>query len=655
MSDEKRSNSTASHTSFNFGEFKIGEFALGGFSLRNGIAGETQGENTSAGRRQSVLDDTGTTSHVSPHEMSPNGLTQDADQPHLAGQTGLSRVNGDMRKDNFFSGVSKLNPFTFGTQHPHSTSHNEQNSEQNGHCLKNEILGFWSSHRTSLALSLFGVGLAFGIVSTFSALSQAPIASVGDDILASRPYTLRTELRRLATDSDKQAEQQVATATPQQAGTPKTTPKTIEDLLGDPETVQAEAAPVKTIEPFVTKTATVKRGDTLSTVLARAGLNNVDIHRIASALAQNFNPRHLRAGQDIELTFQNIPHATPEIITASLTSPIGLNLFDFGKDEDDFEPQLTAMEIKTAVDRSVRVERTDLDNFESQEIVAELGEGFMRAYGKIDSSLYVSAQKQGVPGAVIAELIRMHSYDVDFQREIRAGDTFEVFYKEYTDEDGNPVKSGDVLFGSLTLRGKRFAYYRYVTPDDNEVDYYDENGQSAKKFLMKTPVDGARISSTFGMRKHPILGYTKQHTGIDFAARSGTPIMAAGSGTIIKAGVNGGYGNYVLIRHANSYRTAYAHMKSFAKGTKVGAKVSQGQIIGYVGTTGRSTGPHLHYEVHRDGIKINPSSVKALTGRKLNGDLLEAFNSERSKLELRMAEYPVGKPVVTAQVDNPNG
>lgn len=649
MSDEKRSNSTTSHTSFQFGEVKIGEFALGGFSLRNLFAGETQGENTSAGQRQSALDGTGTVSHVSPHEMSPNGFPNDADQPHAADQTGISRVNGDMRKDSFFSGVSKLNPFTFGARQPHNTFQ----TEQNGHCLKNQMLGFWSSHRTSLALSLFGVGLAIGIVSTFSALSRAPIASVSDDILAQHPYTLRTELRRLATDSDKQSEQQVAAADLQQTGAPKT----IEDLLDDSEAAQtdANAAPIKTVEPFVTKTATVKRGDTLSTVLARSGLTNVDIHRVASALAQNFNPRHLRAGQDIELTFQNIPHATPEIVTASLTSPIGLNLFDFGKEEDEFEPQLTALEIKTAVDRSVRVERTDLNNFESQEIIAELGEGFMRAYGTINSSLYVSAQKQGVPGAVIAELIRMHSYDVDFQREIRQGDTFEVFYKEYTDDDGNAVKSGDVLFGSLTLRGKRFAYYRYVTPDDNEVDYYDENGQSAKKFLMKTPVDGARISSVFGMRKHPILGYTKKHTGIDFAARSGTPIMAAGSGTVIKAGVNGGYGNYVLIRHANSYRTAYAHMKSFAKGTRVGAKVKQGQIIGYVGTTGRSTGPHLHYEVHRDGTKINPSSVKALTGRKLNGDLLQAFNAERSKLELRMAEYPVGKPVVTAKADNTNG
>jgi len=530
-----------------------------------------------------------------------------------------------------------------------------KNSTLKNPTLKNRCLGFLGANRTSIAMTLFGLGLTVGVYTTFSALSHTPIATVSDQILASNTYTLRTKLRKIETGETQlaaatgQGPQTAAAGVADPSAHSDQAPRSIEDLIeADQEPITESPPPV---EPFVTKTAVVRKGDTLSTVLARTGIGAQDIHRIAGALAQNFNPRHLRAGQEVELTFQNIPSATSDMVVASLSSPISLDIFDFGEtDQEKFEPRLTSLEIATDVDRKVRVERTDIDAFASREVVAKLEEGYTRAYGEITSSLYVSAQQQGVPSSVIAELIRMHSYDVDFQREIRAGDSFEVFYKQYVDDEGNPVKAGEVLFGSLILRGNRFAYYRYVTPDDNEADYYDENGQSAKKFLMRTPVDGARISSQFGMRKHPILGYTKKHTGIDFAARSGTPIMAAGSGTVVRAGVNGGYGNYVQIRHANGYKTAYAHMKGFAKGTKVGAKVKQGQVIGYVGSTGRSTGPHLHYEVHKDNQKINPASVKELTGRKLTGKMLEAFKDNRTKLDIRMAEYPIAKPVRTAQI-----
>lgn len=556
--------------------------------------------------------------------------------------------------------------------------------------FKDSCLGFISANRTSVAMSVFGLGLSVGVFSVISTLSFTPIASVSDEILASRSYNLHTRLSKIETAPEQSATpgqipgqthlaknsigakgksnddspyQQLAALDAAETG-----PTSIEDLIGltadqppktEDEAEQTEEA-VQSIDPFISKTAVVERGDSLSTVLAKSGISANDIHRVARAISDKFNPKHLRAGQKIDLTFQNISHATDDMVLASLSSPLDMEVFDFSakvtpEEEDEFTPQLVALEIKTDIDRKVRVERTTIDEFASNEVIAELDESYTRAFGEITSSLYVSAHEKGVPSAVIAELIRMHSYDVDFQREIRAGDTFEVFYKQYSDEEGKAVKSGEVMFGSLTLRGKRYAYYRYVTPDDKIADYYDETGQSAKKFLMRTPVDGARISSRFGLRKHPILGYNKQHSGVDFAARSGTPIMAAGSGTIERAGTNGGYGNYVRIRHTNGYKTAYAHMKSFAKGTKVGAKVKQGQIIGYVGTTGRSTGPHLHYEVHRHDKKINPASVKALTGRKLNGNLLQTFKEERTKLDMRMAEFPVAKPVVTAQVESPRG
>ena len=189
----------------------------------------------------------------------------------------------------------------------------------------------------------------------------------------------------------------------------------------------------------------------------------------------------------------------------------------------------------------------------------------------------------------------------------------------------------------MTLSGKEFSVYRFKTDDDGFTDYYDEKGRSVKKTLMRTPIDGARLTSGFGKRKHPTLGYTKMHRGVDFGARSGTPIMAAGNGTVEFAARNGGYGNYVRIRHNSEFKTAYAHMRKFGKGVRKGARVKQGQVIGYVGTTGRSTGPHLHYEVHKDGRQINPLSVKLPAGRKLGGKMLAAFNAYTGQVRQEVA------------------
>jgi murein DD-endopeptidase MepM/ murein hydrolase activator NlpD len=244
-------------------------------------------------------------------------------------------------------------------------------------------------------------------------------------------------------------------------------------------------------------------------------------------------------------------------------------------------------------------------------------------------------------------MIRMFSYSIDFQREIHPGDTFEVFFDRKYDDQGVAVKEGQIAYASLTVEGKSHRLWRFKTADGN-WDYYDENGNSMKKFLMKTPVDGARISSGFGMRKHPILGFTKFHEGVDFAAPKGTPIYAAGDGVVKIAGWVNGYGNFVELGHANRYETAYGHMSAFAKGIRPGVRVHQGQVIGYVGSTGRSTGPHLHYEIHIAGKKVNPLGVKVATGIKLSGKQLAAFKANREKVATQMAEAPLLTKVAQA-------
>ncbi|MCK5275569.1 MAG: M23 family metallopeptidase, partial [Alphaproteobacteria bacterium] len=230
--------------------------------------------------------------------------------------------------------------------------------------------------------------------------------------------------------------------------------------------------------------------------------------------------------------------------------------------------------------------------------------------------------------------IRIFSWDVDFQRDIRKGDGFEVMYERFFDDNGELAHNGEVVYASLTLSGKRHAVYRHILKN-GDVDYFDEKGQSAKKALMRTPIDGARLSSGFGKRKHPILGYTKMHKGLDFAAPRGTPIYAAGNGTVNYAGKKGGYGNYVRIRHNGTYQTAYAHMSGIARGVRKGKRVNQGQVIGYVGTTGRSTGNHLHYEVIRNGKFINSRRMHLPSGKALKGDDLAAFTAMTEEANVR--------------------
>ena len=252
----------------------------------------------------------------------------------------------------------------------------------------------------------------------------------------------------------------------------------------------------------------------------------------------------------------------------------------------------------------------------------------MRLY----QSIYETALRNQIPRPVIESLIRIYSYDVDFQHKAQPGDSFDVLYAA-DDETPNSDAKNDVMFAALTVGGEVKKYYRFQTPDDGIVDYYDDTGKSAKKFLVRKPVATGIMRSGFGARNHPLLGYYKMHTGVDWAAPLGTPVYASGNGIVEKVGWESGYGKYVRIRHANGYETAYGHMTAFARSTQPGARVRQGQVIGYVGSTGLSTGPHLHYEILVNGRFVDPLRVKLPRGRVLDGPMLASFDKERDRLD----------------------
>ena len=415
---------------------------------------------------------------------------------------------------------------------------------------------------------------------------------------------------------------------PDKAATAPLGPVTTTDIEAqDGSEPELAISPPAQAEPVIDERhLTVRRGDTLMRVLRRAGAKREEAHTAIGALKSIFDPRRLKVGQKLTAAFRPEPESDGNAAKGDA---------------------LVAVIVALDVDRSVSAVRTE-DGFEAQEIVQSLEPSFVRGADRIDDSLFVSARRTGVPARVIMDLIRMFSWDVDFQREIRHGDRFEILFESFKDEDGRAVKNGDILYASLALSGEDLQLYRFAT-EDGAVDYYDAKGQSARKALMKTPIDGARLSSRFGKRRHPILGYTMMHRGLDFAAPRGTPIMAAGDGVVERASRYGAYGKYVRIRHNSTYKTAYAHLKGYAKGVRSGKRVRQGQIIGYVGTTGRSTGPHLHYEVHRNGKKLNPLKLKLPTGKKLKGSELARFLEKKSKIDVALNETPASSRMASVK------
>jgi murein DD-endopeptidase MepM/ murein hydrolase activator NlpD len=381
------------------------------------------------------------------------------------------------------------------------------------------------------------------------------------------------------------------------------------------------------------RTLTVRAGDTIMGMLQNAGVAQTDAVAVVDAMRPVFSPRNVRPGQIFEASFgQDAAPATA--LTAAATPAV------------EGPARLLSLTFSPSVERQITVSLTAPDEYSVEETQKKLDSRYQHAGATIDSSLYLAAIQAGIPASIVVEMIHMFSYDVDFQRDVHQGDSFEVLFNHFFTPDGEPAKTGNIFAATMTLGGKPITLYRFETPDGPE--YFDATGSSAKSMLMKTPVDGARISSGFGRRRHPVLGYGRMHAGIDFAVPTGTPILAAGDGTVGTAGRSGGYGNLLVINHSNGYATAYGHLSKFAAGVKRGSRVRQGQIVAYSGNTGLSTGPHLHYEIRMKGKQVNPATVKVAAGRKLDGPELTAFNAERGRIQQLIASLPVQNRVAAA-------
>ena len=350
------------------------------------------------------------------------------------------------------------------------------------------------------------------------------------------------------------------------------------------------------------KTIGIKKGQSLNSILSEAGASQKEIFNISRILRQYISLKKINTNQIFEV-LTNKDNGEIIRLTVNLDNINSLHIFK--KDNKFVANKIEKVLYKKTV----------------------LGEGLIK------SSLFQAAQKENIDAEVVVDFARIFGFEIDFQRDIRKNDIFQIVYDKYVDDDGELQKNGEIIYAYMKNRGREIALYRFV--DQKGIPgYYQTNGKSIEKALMKTPINGARLSSTYGMRKHPILGYNKMHRGTDFAAPKGTPIMASGSGIIEMAKWNGAYGKYIRIRHNSKYKTAYAHLNGYARGIKRGAKVRQGQIIGYVGSTGRSTGPHLHYEVLVNGKRRNSQRLKLPSGRTLRGEDREKFEISRIKIDV---------------------
>jgi murein DD-endopeptidase MepM/ murein hydrolase activator NlpD len=379
----------------------------------------------------------------------------------------------------------------------------------------------------------------------------------------------------------------------------------------------------------------IASGETLAMALNKAGAAPTDANALLASVDGIFDGRRLRRDQILKVYFES----------------------------DGAEAKLTGLAFRSEPGAAITVNRTFDGQFRARQVMMPLTFEVTRIAAKVERTLYDSAIAGGATDKEISQLADIFAYDVDFQRDIHPGDTVELVFERFRDDEGRTVKTENLLFVSLDARGSAKTYYRFQREGEANADWYDANGKSARKFLMKTPINGARLSSGFGFRRHPILGYSALHKGTDFAAPTGTPIMAAGDGVVVKAGYNGGYGNYVRIRHTDGYETAYAHMSRMGRGVRPGVRVRQQQVIGYVGSTGRSTGPHLHYEVLLRGQQMNPMRLRVPTGRNLNAAELATFKTERDRIDaLRVAHQreaelrgaPRGQAIVTAAAAVPS-
>ncbi len=359
--------------------------------------------------------------------------------------------------------------------------------------------------------------------------------------------------------------------------------------------------------PYSEKKYVIKNNDTVEKILKNFNVRSGDIKNISTQLKRK-KLSNIYSGRELIMILKKDLDGTNTVV--NLLFPINNTI-------------------------SIEVRKTQNDYIVKENIL-QLYKKEVVVKNEISNNLYSSALEVGIEPNIIIEFARIFGFEVDFQRDIRKGDWFEIYYEKFQDDNNKIRDTGKIIYASMYVNGEEINLYNFKY--DNLEDYYDIKGKSITKSLMKTPINGARLSSSFGMRKHPILGYNKMHRGTDFAAPSGTPIMASGSGTITRARWCGGGGNCVKIKHNSTYETIYAHMKSFAKGIKEGRKVKQGQIIGYVGSTGISTGPHLHYEVVVNGKKVNSQKLKLPSGKILKGNSRKEFELERIKIDLKLSE-----------------
>lgn len=371
-------------------------------------------------------------------------------------------------------------------------------------------------------------------------------------------------------------------------------------ILGD----QSDWLPTKMKETKVT----VKTGQTLIHLLLEFGVERQRAHKSISVMRKLFDPRHLQEGT-VLIIFKKVLNQK-------------VDMFD-------------GFELSPSPERTLMVRKTEKDTFIARWVHRRLIERNVKVKKKIVSNLYTDAIAAGISPNIVIKFIHLFSWDVDFQRDIKPGDSFEVLTSQKLMPNGIVASWGDLSFAALTLQNKKMQLYRFHT-EEHGVEYFNEHGQSAQKALMKTPISGSRLSSRYGKRRHPILGYDRLHRGVDFAAPRGTPVYAAGDGIVIYAGKKGAYGNYIRLRHNSRFSTAYAHLYKFRRDIRQGTRVQQGQIIGFVGSTGRSTGPHLHYEVIERGRRINPLRLNLPSGRKLNGNDFKAFKKEQSQIQDRL-------------------
>ena len=348
-----------------------------------------------------------------------------------------------------------------------------------------------------------------------------------------------------------------------------------------------------------------KSGDTYQGIISKLNISNEEKNKILKTLLKEKSLNILRINQKFSFKIDNL-----------------------------FNRQVVEFKIQTDKKNEILFSKLSNKNeFVSTKIKKNFTKKLVYKETIITNSLYNSAINLNIKPNIIVEFARLYGFQIDFQRDVWKNDSFQIIYEEFVNDDNKIVDTGEIIFASLNLQNINYQLYKYEY-DKNKIDYFDENGKSVKKTLMKTPINGARLSSSYGKRKHPILGYTKMHLGTDFAAPTGTPIMASGDGKVTKAGWCGGGGNCVKIKHNNKYQTVYAHMSKFGRGIKRGVRVKQGQIIGYVGSTGLSTGPHLHYEVIENGKKINSQKLKLPSGKILKGEERKKFELAKIKIDV---------------------